>query len=260
MRRFRYQVILAVALCLTLKGLAAASAAVTTAYKANVPIVVDGKLDEWKLDAPIIIEDAGQVIRDADFWQGPTDLSCQAYVMWDENNLYLAADITEDTPFGVIDMLPLEQVDNLKLYISTDPAADPERTAYGTNDFVLYLVMDNQYWDTAFDRSMVDREVRQRFNTRGIDGGENVLEGYECAVQRTTTGFIYEAIIPWANFSNSNIPVYVPQAGDEIKFNLAITDIAYPCPGTEYVPQMAWTGDLRININPSLWGTLIFAE
>ena len=120
--------------------------------------------------------------------------------------------------------------------------------------------MDNQYWDTAFDRSMVDREVRQRFNTRGIDGGENVLEGYECAVQRTTTGFIYEAIIPWANFSNSNIPVYVPQAGDEIKFNLAITDIAYPCPGTEYVPQMAWTGDLRININPSLWGTLIFAE
>lgn len=178
--------------------------------------------------------------------------------MWDENNLYLAVNVNEDTPFGAIEMLPLDGQDNFKLYISTDPCADPTRTVYGTNDFLVYFVVDNQYWDTAFDRSMVDKDFRQRFLSKGMDGGENVMDGYECAVQLTTTGFVYEAVIPWMNFSNKSIPVYTPRVGDQIKFNFAITDISYPCPGTEYVPQLAWTGDQNINVNPSLWGTLVF--
>lgn len=239
----------------------AASAAETpasTAYKAENPIVIDGKLDEWKLDSPIVIEKDAQVIRDVSFWQGPTDCSCKTYVMWDDDNLYLAVDVTEDSPFGAIEMLPLDGEDNFKLYISTDPNADPLRTAYGTNDFLVYFIVDNQYWDTAFDRSMVGKEARQRFISKGMDGGESVLDGYKCAAQPTATGFIYEAVIPWVNFSNENIPVYTPKAGDQIKFNFGITDISYPCPGTEYIPQMAWTGDLNINTNPSLWGVLNF--
>ncbi len=59
------------------------------------------------------------------FWQGENDLSATVYVMWDEENLYLAADVTEDTPYGAIEMLPLDGEDNFKVYISTDPTADP---------------------------------------------------------------------------------------------------------------------------------------
>lgn len=259
MRHWKNMFVLVMVLCLMLPVAAFAGDTPTViAYKVNSPITIDGTLDDWILDSPIIIEDESQVIRDADFWQGPTDLSAKVYVMWDEENLYLAADVTEDTPFGAIEMLELDGQDNLKLYISTDPSADPERQAYGTNDFLVYFIMDNQYWDTAFDRSMVEKDARQRFLTKGMDGGENVLDGFECAVRSTTMGFIWEAVIPWINFSNANIPVYVPQAGDEVKFNFAITDISYPCPGTQYIPQMAWTGDININTNPSLWGTLIF--
>ena len=131
----------------------------------------------WTVDFrfSIVIEDESQLIRDASFWQGPTDLSCKVYVMWDEGNLYLAADVTEDTPFGAIEMLELDGQDNLKLYISTDPTADPERTTYDTNDFLVYFLMDNAYWDTAIDRSMVGMEVRGRFMSKGMDGGQNVL-------------------------------------------------------------------------------------
>lgn len=234
--------------------------ATATAYKAATPITVDGHLDEWNLESPIIVDDASQVIRDLSFWQGATDCSSKTYVMWDETNLYLAIDVMEDSPFGAIEMLPLDGEDNFKIYISTDPTADPNRTAYGTNDFLLYLIPDNQYWDSAFDRSMVEKDVRERFASVGMDGGQDVLEGYEKAAVKSTTGFIYEAVIPWVNFSNAKIPVYSPKAGDEIKFNFVITDISYPCPGTEYIPQMAWTGDMNINTNPSLWGTLVFAE
>ena len=106
----------------------------------------------------------------------------------------------------------------------------------------------------------VEKDLLERFTTKGMDGGEDVLTGYEKASVLTTTGFIYEAVIPWSNFSNSRIPVYTPAAGDTVNFDFAITDISYPCPGTEYIPQMAWTGTLDINTNPSLWGRLTFAE
>lgn len=230
-----------------------------TAHKAN-DIVIDGKLDEWNLDSPAIVEAATQVIRDVVFWQGANDCSAKFYLSWDEENLYMAADITEDNPLGAIEMLPIDGEDNLKLYISTDPNADPERQEYGTNDFLVYFVMDQGYWDTAIDRSMVPKEARQRFVSVGMDGGESVLDGYECAIQLTTTGFTWEAVIPWACFSNNKIAVYTPAVGDTLSCNFAITDISYPCPGTEYIPQMAWTGNQKIKTNPSLWGSVTLAD
>lgn len=230
------------------------------AYKVVTKPVIDGVLseNEWNTSSPIIIAEESQVIRDANMWSGPEDCSLKLYVMWDEENLYLAADVTENTTFGATDLLLLDWEDSMKLFLSTNPQDDPDRITYSTTDFLLLLITDNMYWDTAFDRSMV--EDNQRFTSKGMDGGQNVLTGYERAATTNATGYTFEAIIPWSNFSNENIPVYTPKAGDTIKFNYGITDISYACPGTEYVPQMAWTGDININTNPSLWGNLTFAE
>jgi len=239
-----------------------------TAYKAN-GVVIDGKLDEWNLESPAVVDAPEQIIRDGNMWQGPDDCSVKFYLAWDEEYLYIAADVTEDSPLGAIEMLPIDGEDNLKLYISTDPAADPERTTYGTNDFLIYFVMDQPYWDTAVDRSGITggKDVHQRFTSLGMDGGESVLDGYECAVEMTTTGFIWEAKIAWADLSGENphvkkctIPVYAPAVGDTLSVDFAITDISYPCPGTDYIPQLAWTGTAAINTNPSLWGAVTLAE
>ena len=229
--------------------------------------VIDGDLGEWNLDSPAVVADAAQVIRDVVFWQGPVDCSAKFYLAWNEENLYIAADVTEDTPLGAIEMLPIDGEDNLKLYISTDPAADPNRTEYGTNDFLIYFVMDEGFWDTAIDRSMVPKDSRLRFVSLGMDGGESVLPGYECAVQKTAAGFTWEAVIPWADLSSENtlakknkVEKYTPAAGDVLSCNFAITDISYPCPGTEYIPQMAWSGSQKINQNPSLWGSVTLTD
>lgn len=219
-------------------------------------IELDGELSEWNLESGAVLKDPEQIIRDLSFWQGENDLSMTVYAGYNEENLYLAFDVTEDTPYGAIEMLPVDGEDNLKIYISTDPAADPERTEYATNDFLVYLIMDEGYWDTAIDRSMLEKDARQRFVSVGMDGGENVIEGYAIGTKRTSTGFIFECVIPWATFSNKKIPVYTPASGDTLSVNFAVTDISYPCPGTEYIPQMAWCGDTRINTNPSLWGSM----
>lgn len=224
-------------------------------HKADA-ITIDGDLSDWNLESPAVVKDASQVIRDLTFWQGENDCSMDVYAAYDAENLYLAFDVTEDTVYGAIEMLPIDGEDNLKVYLSTDPTADPERTAYGTNDFLVYLIMDEDYWDTAIDRSMVEKDARQRFVSMGMDGGEGVIEGYVVGTQRTTTGFIFECAIPWATFSNKNIPVYTPASGDTLSVNFAITDISYPCPGTEYIPQMAWCGTKDIGTNPSLWGSM----
>ena len=240
-----------------------------TAHKAN-GVVIDGSLAEWNLDSPAVIDDVTQTIRDGEYWVltgGAAGCSAKFYLSWDEENLYIAADVTEDDPLGAIEMLPIDGEDNLMLYISTDPTADPNRTEYGTGDFLIYFVMDEGFWDTAIDRSMVPKDARQRFVSMGMDGGESVLPGYECAVQMTATGFTWEAVVPWADLSELNtgakknkVPLYTPAAGDVLLCNFEITDIGYPCPGTEYIPQLAWTGGYKIGVNPSLWGTVTLAD
>ena len=251
--------LLAVLMCVPAMAEEAAQP-VATAHRAT-DVTIDGDLSDWNTNDPIVLNDASQLVRDGHFWNGPDDLSANVYIAWDETYLYIGADVTEDSVFGAIETLPLDGEDNFEVYISTNPDDDPARTQYAANDFKLFLIMDGEYWDTAFDRSMVPRENRMRFISKGMDGGENVLEGYEVAATQTTTGFIYEARIPWTCFSNEQIAVYTPEVGDTVNFNFLITDISYPCPGTEYIPQIAWTGTKEaMDTNPSSWGRLTLAE
>ncbi len=230
------------------------------AFQTPETVVIDGKLDEWKLDSPIEIKDETQVIRDASAWLGETDVSCTVYLMWDETNLYLAADTKEASAFGAVGQLIHDMEDNFKLYISTNPEADPERTTYETNDFLLYLMMDNQNWYTAFDRSMIERENLARFTSAGMEESIDVLTDYEKAYTITEDGFIFEASIPWANFSNDYIELYTPEEGDTISFNFVITDNDYPFPNTQSSVQMSWSGTEDVDTDPSQWGRVSFEK
>ncbi len=256
---------LAIALCMTM-GFACAEAPAqpeATAHKAN-NIVIDGDLSDWNLDSPMILKDPLQLVRDGHFWKGEDDLSGNIYAAWDETYLYIAAMVNEDTPFGAIETLPIDGVDNVTLYISTNPADDPARTEYANRDFKVTLVMDGEYFDTAVDRSMIkDKNVRGRYVSKGVDGGEQVLDGYEPAAVQTTTGYCFEARIPWSCFAETQrntVALYTPAAGDVLNFNVLLTDIDYPCPGTEYIPQISWTGNPYADVSPAAWGRLTLAE
>lgn len=228
------------------------------AHQAKDGVTIDGNLEEWDLSSPIVINSEEQVIRDAEHWLGETDLSSSVYVMWDEENFYLAAETKDASVFGAVGLLAHDMEDNMKIYLSTDPEVDPARTAYGTNDFLLYLMMDNQNWYTAFDRSMVEREVMERFTSAGMESNEQVLEGYEAAYTVSEGGYVLEIKIPWTNFSNDYIETYVPAAGDAVNFNVSITDNDYPYPNTQSSVQMSWCGTEEIEKNPSLWGRISF--
>ena len=61
------------------------------AWKAPDEIVIDGSLEDWNRTSPITLAFVEQVFRDANQWFGETDLSADVYVMWDVDNLYVAA-------------------------------------------------------------------------------------------------------------------------------------------------------------------------
>jgi hypothetical protein len=228
-----------------------------TAYKAASEITVDGDLGEWNTSSPAIINQDSQVIRDKGQWTGPEDISAEAYLMWDEANLYLAAKVMDDTPFMYREGFPPDLADALVLFLSTNPDADPGRTEYEATDFRLTMIIDDYYFNTGIDRDMI--KDNKGFETKGSDGDAQVLDGYECTVKEIEGGYIFESKIPLSNFSGDQLPVLVPEAGKTVGLELSMFDLDFPCPGVA-TARIGWSGSADIDTNPSLWGAVTFAD
>ncbi|MBQ6369240.1 MAG: hypothetical protein IJJ17_04115 [Parasporobacterium sp.] len=228
------------------------------AAKAPEEVVIDGSLDEWNLDSVAEITQQEQLVRDEGQWTGPEDLSLNISAMWDEDNLYIGGTIMDDTPFMYREGFPPDMADSLVVFFGTDPAADPERTEYAAEDFRVTMVLDDYYFNTGIDRDMIADD--KGFETIGEDGDEQVLDGYECAVEEIDGGYTFEMVIPWSNFSNDEIPVFVPAAGVTTAFELGMFDLDFPCPGVA-TARMQWAGrSMDVDEDPSLWGTITFVE
>lgn len=248
------------ALVLTLSmcaGALAYSDSNVTAYKASGTITIDGDLSEWDTTSAVTANTEQQAVRDVGQWTGPEDCSFDVYTMWDEDNLYLAATVLDDTPFMYREGFPPDMADSLVVFFSTDPDADPGRTEYTANDFRLTQIIDDYDFCNGIDRDMI--ADNKGFETVGEDGDLQVLEGFECADAEIEGGYTFECKIPWSNFANENIARLVPETGMTIGFECAMFDLDFPCPGVATV-RMEACGSEDADTNPSLWGTLTFAE
>lgn len=252
----KLSILLALCLLLALPALAYTDNNII-AHRAPGDVTIDGNLGEWNTESAAVMNTAEQVVRDVGQWTDESDLSVQAYLMWDEENLYLGATILDDTPFMYREGFPPDMADSLVLFLSTDPEADPERAEYTANDFRLTMVIDDYYYNTGIDRDMI--ADNQGFESAGMDGDMQVLTGYECAVEEIEGGYTFESVIPLANFSNDNIPALVPEAGMTLGLDFGMFDLDFPCPGVATV-RIQWNANADADTNPSLWGTVTLAE
>ncbi len=189
----------------------------TTAAKAVDGLTIDGDLSDWSKASPIVIEREDQVFRDERLWTGAEMMSGEIYIMWDETNLYVGADLMDDAVFQFRSM-GIYASDAIELLFSTDTSANPNRTTYDSTDFRLLLATTNRDTITGIDRSMVSDP--KGIETQNLLGGEgDVLTGYvkgSVEIITVPTGCTFEAKIPWSNFSNENIPLLIPQVGDGV--------------------------------------------
>lgn len=225
------------------------------AWEAVEGITVDGDLSEWNLSSSVVLDEASQLIRGENFWDGPEGLSGTFYFMWDAENLYIGAVVLDDGPFMAREGFPPDQADAIGIFLSTSPEADPNREGYESTDFQVLFVVDAYSYNTGLYRDMVADP--KGIETAGIYGYEQVFDGYEVATVETEDGYVYEAKFPLHNLANDQIPVLVPVAGLSIGFNVELVDIDMPCPGVACT-ILAWTGTEKITSSPAEWGVLRF--
>ncbi len=250
-------------------GTASAYAGAELAAPRAKDVVIDGALDEWDLTRGLKINTENQIIDQIEHWDGEEDCSVELYAMWDEENLYLAADIKDDTPFVYREGFPLDELDAIIMFLSTNPDADPARTAYEATDWRIVTSVEDYYgdWFNFVDRDMI--EDNKGYETMGEYGDELVFEDLEAAFTRTDTGAIYEIKLPLHNLSNDQIAQLVPASGMTLGFDFSILDVDLPCPGIHSLRMQA-SADLNgrdrkpemhdVDTNPSLWGTITFVE
>ena len=227
----------AAALALSL-GMLFCAASTAAAYGGNEliapkakDVVIDGNLDDWDLSRSLKINAENQITDQIEHWDGEEDCSVELYAMWDEENLYLAADIKDDTPFVYREGFPLDELDAVILFLSTNPDADPERTVYEATDWRIVTSVEDYYgdWFNFVDRDMI--EDNMGYETQGEYGDELVFEDLEAAFTRTDTGAVYEIRLPLHNLSNDQIAQLVPAVGMTLGFDFSILDVDLPCPG-----------------------------
>ena len=203
--------------------------------KAAKPVVVDGKLDEYP--KPLITMDNGSFEKLQYFeYGGKNDISADIYLLWDDENLYVAAKVTDDVPFDNSKEGPdIWDGDALEVLLGMDAKADPGRIYFGKGDYQIGLSPGNN---------------------KNIKPGEWVWrrddykEGIEVASKPWEKGYIIEAKIPFKVLGGSK-----PELGKKFDFDIAVDD----SDKAKRDAQMVWTGNKEFFSDPSQWGAAILS-
>jgi len=188
-------------------------------YKTSTPVVVDGQIDDiWNDISRREIENE---IRPS--ISGPADLSGWFKTLWDEQYFYVLAVVTDDVKIN--DSQDVYEDDGIELFFDI-----------GNNKANTYGARDVQYtfrWN--------DSQIHRNPSGRSVAGITFAMVG-------TSTGYIFEARIPWTTLQGS------PLVGQLHGFDIHINDddnggprdgkLSWASPNDD-----AWE-------NPSLLGTM----
>lgn len=175
-----------------------------TATRVETPPTIDGDLADMQ-SLP------SQEITSADLWsgeaEGPEDTGGQFYVGYDDENLYVGVQVTDQTVVCNIEPDDIRghwRSDSVEITI--DPTGESANTS-------------TTFKTGIFPCTTAGFEARAE---RDADANQGVIEetapGMRVASQRTETGYIIETSIPW-----EDMPAQA-STGDTIGFNVLIYD------------------------------------
>jgi hypothetical protein len=166
----------------------------------GTPDAIDGDLSDWNLEAmtPAVLDAAEQLFSGQDSWTDSQDCSGEFYLLWDDENIYIAVVAKDDVLSMNKTGGDIWNADAVEVFFATTNAVagHDEHYQYGFN-------ANNQRW-----------------NWCNMDGAGGVEPDYlQIASSLTADGYICEAAIPYAqmpslDFSAGNIIGFHPVFDD----------------------------------------------
>ncbi len=180
----------------------------------GTPDAIDGDLSDWNLEAmtPAVLDVVEQLFSGQTAWTGPEDCSGQFYLMWDDQNIYIAV-VAKDEKLSMNKTGGnIWNADCVEVFFATTNAVagHAEHYQYGFN-------AQNQKW-----------------NWDNMDGNGNREPDYlQIASSATADGYICEVAIPYGQMMSLDF-----SAGNAIGFHAVFDDTD----DGDRELQMTWTG------------------
>lgn len=165
-------------------------------------VVIDGQLDEWN--------DVFYTKFITPRWMSRQDLSATTYLGWDDQNLYIAADVTDDKIWNDSDVnKSLYLGDQMRLRLSAQP--DKQTEGFGEPDLEIFVAPTSSTGKPACRMKIgkADPKVITSGDDSGVQWAVGVKEG----------GYLVEVALPVAILKANGFKL-----GDKISYNLAIYD------------------------------------
>jgi uncharacterized repeat protein (TIGR02543 family) len=199
---------------------------VPTAYKTNSTITIDGNITEgdWNLEFPV----ANQIDQ-----VGNSDNTMSFGVLWDNTNLYIAAEIL-DADLHYDAGLQNHVNDGMEVYLD---ANNNKAVSYDGNDWQIL-----KHYSTGTSAPII------------ASGGS--ITGIQAATTNISGGYAVEFAIPWANTGIDNAP---PSIGEIIGLDIGCNDNDN---GSSRAGQLMWnhSGTNTNWSDPSGFGEMLLED
>jgi hypothetical protein len=218
---------------------------------ASGPIKLDGKLDDpaWANATSFQLNSAAQDVIRPSAWQGPSDYTLNAKLLWDNDYLYLGFDVTDDAPRVNNDNGGQAWMgDGVEVYLGYDQS-QPNRTAYiQGEDFQLVMTAgQNPTWGVFSSGANIYSPME----------GDPYQPQDHLVIADSPTGYVLEARVPWGMLSDADgNPHKAPVPGQSIGFDIFGNDGDDPSAPNQEI-AMGLTGRPGAWGNPSAWESVV---
>lgn len=189
--------------------------------KTNQPLIVtcnrgtptlDGVLNEWGGNAGVL--DVVEQIASPDLWEGPTDCSAVFYSMWDDTNIYIGVEVTDDAVVTNQVGGDIWKNDCAEIFFATTNSVS------GHDEHYQYGITPNGViW-----------------NWCNMDGNGSQEPDYvQLVTSQTANGYIMECAVEHARMESLTF-----NSGDVIGYHPCVDD--WDGEGAEPSFQLTWTG------------------
>jgi hypothetical protein len=180
----------------------------------GTPDAIDGDLSDWQLGSmiPAVLDTKEQIYTGLTSWSGPRDCSGQFYMLWDDENIYMAVIVKDDKFSNNKTGGDIWNADCIEVFFATTNTSTDhsEHYQYGFN-------ANNQTW-----------------NWCNMDSaGQSAIDYLQVASTKTADGYICEAAIEYGRIAALDFKV-----GNNIGFHPVIDDTD----DSDREIQITWTG------------------